>query len=49
MAKKVKMEVVRELVSNPVEEWNEWRVYRGDVRLGSFENHEDAEAFVAAA
>ena len=41
MAKKI--EVKAELVSNPVEEWTEWRVYMGKKQVASFTNPETAE------
>lgn len=45
-----KMVVVAELASSPVEEWTEWRVYRGKVKEGlhiaSFNSEKEANAFV---
>ena len=53
MAKTVKMTIRKELVGSPVEEWNEWRVYRGKPKDGaavaSFNSESEAKAFVKAA
>lgn len=53
MAKTVKMTIRKELVGSPVEEWSEWRVYRGkpkdDAAVASFKSEKEARAFVKAA
>ena len=53
MAKTVKMTIRKELVGSPVEEWNEWRVYRGKPKDGaavaSFKTEKEANAFVRKA
>lgn len=43
MARKVKITVEAELVSDPVDEWTEWRVYMGKKRVASFTDKETAE------
>ena len=45
MAKKI--EVKAELVSNPVEEWTEWRVYMGKKRVASFTDPDAANLMAA--
>ena len=53
MARYGKMTIRKELVGSPVEEWNEWRVYRGKPKDGmavaSFKSEKEAKAFVKAA
>ena len=47
--RKGKMVIKAELVSNPVEEWTEFRVYMGKKVVGSFGTEEKAKAFVKRA
>ena len=47
--RKGKMVIKAELVSNPVEEWTEFRVYMGKKVVGSFGTEENAKAFVKRA
>ena len=44
-----KMVIKAELVSNPVEEWTEFRVYMGKKVVGSFGTEDKAKAFVKRA
>lgn len=38
-----------ELVSNPVDEWTEWRVYKGSKRVASLSTEKEAKAYVKKA
>ena len=38
-----------ELVSSPVEEWTEWRVYKGKKRVASLPTEKEAKAYVSKA
>lgn len=44
-----KMVIRKELVGSPVEEWTEFRVYKGKVRVASFTDEDEAKSFVKAA
>lgn len=46
--RKGKYSVRKELVSDPVSEWYEFRVYRGKERVVSFQSEAKAEAWVWA-
>ena len=38
-----------ELVSDPVDEWTEWRVYKGSKRVASLPTEKEAKAYVRKA
>lgn len=44
-----KMTIKAELVSNPVEEWTEFRVYMGKKVVGTFGTEDKAKAFMKRA
>ena len=47
--RKGKMVIKAELISNPVEEWTEFRVYMGKRVVGSFGTEDKARVFIKRA